>query len=237
LVISTNSVGQSQNCNTWSFETAGAEYNMTDGATITTCDGIFLDEGGANNDYSNDLDQTMTFMPATAGDKLSFNFVSFDVELGSTGTQYDYLEVYDGTDTSAALIGKFSADDGAPVPPELQPVTATNPDGALTFVFHSDGSVTRAGWEASINCVPLGIDEYNDAVGIYPNPNSGTFTIKLKQMDKASVKIFTQTGKMIYNEVMKTDMSQVNLNGFAGGVYIIKVTSGDKNIVKKLILK
>ncbi len=234
-VLSTNSVGQSQNCNIWSFTTGGALYNMTDGVTITTCQGHFFDEGGPNSDYSNDLDQTMTFMPANNGNALSFNFISFDVELGSSGTQFDYLEVYDGTDTTAPLIGKFSADDGAPVPPELQPVTATNAAGALTFVFHSDGSVSRAGWEAIIDCTPLAIDEFNNAVGIYPNPNTGIFTIKLNQMDQAQVKIYTTTGKMIYNETMHSDILNVDLRSYARGVYFVRVNSGDMTIVKKLI--
>ena len=31
-------------------------------------------------------------------------------------------------------------------------VTATNTQGALTFVFHSDNSVTASGWVANLNC-------------------------------------------------------------------------------------
>ena len=236
-VISTNSVGQSQGCDVWSFTTGGAIYNMTDGATITTCDGSFFDEGGLNNNYSNSLDQTMTFMPATSGNALEFYFTSFDVELGSSGTQYDYLEVYDGTDTSATLIGKFSADDGAPVPPELQPVTATNAAGALTFVFHSDDSINKGGWEATINCNPLAIDEYNNAIGLYPNPNTGSFTIKLKQMQKALVKIYTTTGELVYSKTMNSNMTNISLTKYAKGVYFVNVISGDKSFVKKLIIK
>ena len=236
-VISKNSIGNSSNCNVWSFTTGGALYNMTDGATITTCDGAFFDAGGPDNNYSNNLDQTMTFKPATSGKALSFNFTSFDVELGTTGTQYDYLEVYDGTDTSATLIGKFSADDGAPVPPELQPVTATNADGALTFVFHSDSSAPRSGWAATITCNPLAIDEYDNAVGIYPNPNTGSFTIKLKDMNKAVVKVYSTTGELVYTKNMNSDMTNINLSKYARGVYFVSVVSEDKSYVKKLIIK
>jgi len=235
-IISINSAGQSQNCDTWSFTTGNAEYIMTDAAIITTCNGLFFDQGGLNDDYSNNLDQTMTFMPATAGNALSFNFNTFNVEVSTSGTQYDYLEVYDGTSTSASLIGKFSADNGAPVPSELQPVTASNLDGALTFVFHSDTSYVRAGWEATINCLPLAVNEYDDTIGIYPNPNNGTFTIKVKQMDNASIKIFTTTGKMIYSEMMDANSAEINLIGYAKGIYFVNVTSGEKSFVKKLIL-
>ncbi len=236
-IISTNNIGQSQDCNIWSFTTGGAIFNMTDGATVTTCDGVFFDNGGPNNNYSNNLDQTMTFMPSSTGNALQFNFTSFDVEVSDSGTQYDYLEVYDGTDANATLIGRFSADDGAPIPPELQPVTATNAAGALTFVFHSDSSFSKAGWTATINCAPLAIDEYNNAAGIYPNPNTGIFTIKLKQMNKALVKIFTTTGKLIYNKAMNSDVININLTGYARGVYFVRIISGEKSLVKKLIMK
>ncbi len=235
-VIAKNNIGQSQNCEVWSFTTGGNIYSMTDGLTVHTCDGSFFDEGGPNNNYSNGLDQTMTFMPDNSGSALQFNFTSFDVEVSSSGTQYDYLEVYDGVDTNAPLIGKFSAN-GAPVPPELQPVTATNAQGALTFKFHSDSSVNRAGWEATINCAPLSIDEYNNKVGIYPNPNTGMFTVKLNDIDNAQVKIFTTTGKLIYDNVMHSDVLNVDLRGYARGVYFINVSSGNINVVKKLIVK
>ncbi len=166
---------------------------------------------------------------------LSFNFTAFEVEqVGST--QYDYLEVYDGPDTNATFIGRFSGVDGT-VPQALQPVTATNPGGALTFVFHSDFSVQKAGWEATINCSPTAIAQYNNMVGIYPNPNTGLFTVKLKNIQKASVKIYTTTGKLVYSKPMNTATMTVDMSGYAKGVYFVRVLSGDNTYVKKLILK
>jgi len=52
----------------------------------------------------------------------------------------------DGTSASATLIGTYNGTTGPGT------VTATNIDGALTFNFTSDGSVTRDGWVASISC-------------------------------------------------------------------------------------
>ena len=234
-VVPANSVGQASGCQVWSFTTGGNIYNMTDGVTVTACSGMFFDEGGPNNPYSNDLDQTMTFLPDSAGNVLSINFTSFEVE-EQNGNQFDYLKVYDGTDTNATLIGKFSAVDGS-VPPELQPVVATNPAGALTFVFHSDYSVQKAGWEASINCTPASIDEYNDVVGLYPNPNRGIFTIKLKDIDKALVKIYSTTGKLIYSKPMNTASMNIDMTGYAKGIYFVRILSGENAYVKKLILK
>lgn len=235
-VVPENSVGQASGCQVWSFTTGGNVYNMTDGATITTCSGVFFDDGGHNNLYSNNLDQTMTFLPGNPNNTyLSFYFTTFDVE-ESAGNQFDYLKVYDGTDSTAPLIGKFSGIDGT-VPADLQPVVATNTEGALTFVFHSDYSVRKEGWEANIDCISLSVDEYNNVIGIYPNPNNGSFTIKLKDINKAFVKVYSTTGKLVYSKLMNTTIMNIDLSAYAKGVYFVRLLSGDNAYTKKLILK
>ena len=118
-------------------------FNMTNG-TITTCSGDFYDSGGASGAYQNNEDYTMTFYPSTPGAMIRFNFTLFATESG-----YDYLRIYDGTSTSATLIGTYNGSTGPGT------VTANNPSGALTFNFTSDVSVTPAGWEASISCYNL----------------------------------------------------------------------------------
>jgi hypothetical protein len=119
------------------------------GPTITMSGGtqfvetaLFLDPGGFGN-YFNNEDVTQTFYPNDGSAKLRADFTSFDVE----GCPWDYLYIYDGTSTAAPLIGAFN---------ECNPVTsvqATNPSGALTFRFTTDGSVTYSGWQANISSV------------------------------------------------------------------------------------
>ena len=120
-----------------------ASYNMSN-TTVTTCSGLFYDSGGANDAYGNNLTYTMTFYPQTEGASIRVVFSEFNTESG-----YDYLYIYDGTSTSATLIGQYS---GTTSPGT---VTATNPEGALTFKFTSDQSVTAAGWFATVSCVTL----------------------------------------------------------------------------------
>ena len=239
-VLPTNSIGTTPACDTWTFTTGNAQILMTNG-TVTTSDAMFYDEGGPNADYSNSLDQTLTFYPSTKGNMISANFLLFDVELGSNGTQYDYLEVYDGADTSAPLIGKFSADDGAPVPTELQPVTATNTEGALTFVFHSDGSVTREGWEAEITAVtPDAIDEnFASQLQIYPNPNKGSFVINAPEQNNNNyeVMIYSVGGKQVYHRHFENELMNIQLNEYTKGLYFVKVISGKNTYNTKLIIE
>lgn len=110
-----------------------------------TCGAVFTDDGGTSVDYGSNRTDTLTIYPATAGSKLKVTFSSF-----STEQDYDYLEIFDGISASqkdlvAKCTGSYSKD-----------VTATNTEGALTFVFISDGDNVGAGWVAALECVTSG---------------------------------------------------------------------------------
>ena len=116
-------------------------YNMNNG-TVETCNALFYDNGGPNNNYGNNKNYTMTFMPATQGSMIGVNFVEFGTE-----TDYDFLYIYDGSSTNATLIGEYT---GADSPGQI---VATNDEGALTFHFTSDYYTTSFGWTAQVYCV------------------------------------------------------------------------------------
>lgn len=105
------------------------------------CGNLFVDNGGGLN-YSNDANDTVTICPVTPGDVVVLDFNSFFTEQG-----FDSLVIYNGSSTSDAMIGSYQG--------SLNPfvVYSTNPNGCLTAVFSSDGSVTETGWMASIDCV------------------------------------------------------------------------------------
>ena len=124
-------------------------YNMHNG-TIETCNALFYDNGGPNNNYNNNRNYTLTFKPTIEGNMIRVNFVEFSTEPG-----YDFLYVYDGSTTDATLIGQYDGNEG---PGE---VTATNEEGALTFRFTSDQGVNSPGWVATVTCIsdnPLNIE-------------------------------------------------------------------------------
>ncbi len=117
-----------------------ASYNMSNTSQTVTCGSTdnFFDSGGAGN-YANSQSFTMTISPSTAGQYVSVNFASFNLEAG-----YDYLYIYDGTNTSARLIGAFNGN--------VAVGTITSTTGSLTFRFTSDGGTVAAGWSATVSC-------------------------------------------------------------------------------------
>lgn len=126
------------------YITASEDF-VIQNTTVTTCSGIFYDTGGAGDNYSDNEDFIMTFLPAQAGSKVSLEFIAFTVEYDNN-CDYDYLRIYDGENTSAALIGEYCGSNSPGT------VLATNNAGALTFEFHSDFSVNESGWIAVVSC-------------------------------------------------------------------------------------
>ncbi|BDD07042.1 CUB domain-containing protein [Aureibacter tunicatorum] len=127
-------------------ESDGTDIKMTDGV-ITTCEGIFTDSGGRNNNYDNNEDHTFTIIGGDLDKSLVIDFTSFSIESG-----HDHLYVYNGSSSSATLLGQYT---GESIESRF---IADNIDNALTFVFVSDGTIQSSGWEAEISC----LDNLND---------------------------------------------------------------------------
>ncbi len=137
--------------------------------TALECGNVFTDTGGVTGNYSNGEDLTWVFSPSAPGTFVTLDFTAVDIESG-----WDQLDIYDGSDMTAPLLA------GNVLGPVT--VTATNPSGMLFVHFTSDGSVTRSGWEADINCATiLGCgDIFTDTGGVasdYGNSENETWVI------------------------------------------------------------
>ena len=125
---------------------SSSDYLMSS-QTITTDNGKFYDSGGSAGNYVSDENDTITFIPESTGKFLLFSFNTFDVE-GNSSCSWDYLMVFDSTAAdSAALTGTYCNNH------PLTETFASNTQGALTFVFVSDGTSEYAGWEADISTI------------------------------------------------------------------------------------
>src|SRR5690606_24816748 len=82
--------------------------NMQNG-TFTTCDASFFDSGGPTNTYAPNEDFTITFTPATLGDVINVEFLTFQVE-----ANWDALYVYDGPSTASPLISSGNPANNVP---------------------------------------------------------------------------------------------------------------------------
>lgn len=107
--------------------------------TKNTRSGLFTDIGGAFENYADNMDYTVTLDPP-GQTQVKAVFSSFDIESNN-----DYLYVYDGSSTSATLIGTYTGTNS--------PGTVVSNNGALTFRFTSDNATNKSGWVANWNAV------------------------------------------------------------------------------------
>lgn len=137
----TNEDGQVETITKPNYIKVSEAYNMQNG-TIETCNALFYDDGGPNGNYTDNKDYTMTFKPGLPDKFIEVNFTEF-----STENNWDHMYIYDGTSTQATQIGHYTGTDSPGT------ITATNPEGALTFHFISDQNTNTAGWAATIHCI------------------------------------------------------------------------------------
>ena len=82
-------------------------------------------------------------------------------------------------------------------------------------------------------------------VRLVPNPNNGTFTIDgllSGGAKEAVVEIADVLGRVVYHEVVPLQKGQLRTGvrmdgGLAGGVYIVRISSGDAVFLKKIVLE
>jgi len=88
-----------------------------------------------------------------------------------------------------------------------------------------------------LNVVGLNDESLDLGLKIYPNPNSGTFTINaLNTSDKIDVQVFDLLGKKVLQLNQVNTKTTVTLNE-RDGVYLVKIKSGNDIRVQKVILK
>ena len=102
------------------------------------CSGNVYDPGGSGANYGNNANWTVTYT-ATSGDIQRITFSSFSVE-----SDFDFLYIYDGPNTSSPLLGTYT---GTSVPP-----VTTSSGQTLTLYFTSNAFNTSTGWAATLTC-------------------------------------------------------------------------------------
>ncbi|KAF2515435.1 T9SS type B sorting domain-containing protein [Flavobacterium salilacus subsp. salilacus] len=135
-------------------------YSMINNTSVTTCSGVFTDSGGQFVNYGAQENLIMTFCSDSTEDMLSFEFTQFVLNGG-----VDFLYAYDGTDTSAPLIGTYSATNPGTI-------VSPTPGGCITFRFTS-GLSPNTGWMATVSCItPIENNECTGATVLTVNPTS-----------------------------------------------------------------
>ncbi|SFN76215.1 Por secretion system C-terminal sorting domain-containing protein [Bizionia echini] len=212
-------------------------FTFTTADLPPACGDDFYDTGGVASDYSNSANITTTICPDVTGDAVDVTFTFFSTENNGASACFDGLTIHNGADATAATIDPpgggtiwcWDRDDATPGGTgDLQGMTISSTDasGCLTFVFTSDSSVTREGWEATVGCSPLTLEDFGlTGFTYYPNPVQNTLTLK-GVSNINNVAVYNMLGQEVLRTAPNTMASEVDMSNLQTGAYFVKVTIG-----------
>lgn len=89
----------------------------------------------------------------------------------------------------------------------------------------------------------LSVDEFGVGnFSIFPNPNKGQFTVTLNSSssEKVMITVYDIRGRKIYDNAFENSSNfnqRINLNSVQSGMYLVKVSEGDKQATRKIIVE
>ncbi len=80
------------------------------------------------------------------------------------------------------------------------------------------------------------IEQHNEFI-IYPNPNSGNFTLKYNSSEAKEINIYNLQGEKIYSKWIVNASANVNISNLKPGSYLVTLTVEDEVLTKRIIVQ
>ena len=96
---------------------------------------------------------------------------------------------------------------------------------------HLWGNKIGVVWQSS-----LSMDEFSEiTIKLYPNPTSDYLNIAGIN-SKTFIEIYDTLGKRILSKMIDEDQTQIDVSQIRTGIYLLKLTDGDKSIFKRIVI-
>jgi hypothetical protein len=92
--------------------------------------------------------------------------------------------------------------------------------------------------KVNLQSILVGLNEQNNEPGamkIYPNPVKNTVTIETLQPGESTLSVYNINGQELVNRQIGTGKTQLDMSGFAKGVYTVKLLNNSKVEVRKIV--
>jgi len=135
------------------------------------------------------------------------------------------------------LLAEYSGD--------ITPAPVTSPSGRMFVTFSTNYTVTAPGWEAYYETDLVGIDEQNVVrdLEIFPNPATDQVNLSWTAASEGqiTISVCNMSGSTLVREnfLLKSGRNtcEIELGELTAGIYLVKLTSAELAIYKKLIIK
>jgi len=197
-------------------------------SVITELSGIITD-GSDSLDYGNNSN-CLWLIQMPQNRSISLQFTEFDLENSN-----DSVKIYDGNSTGASILDILTG--------EGHNNLLTSSGNSLIIKFKTDNSIVAEGWKCLYSS---SIISNNDQIkfydtDIFPNPGMGIINIDFKSGNHSfvSLVITNSIGNIIKSINIQTGINKmsVDISAYPPGLYLIKITDGNSNIVRKYMLK
>jgi hypothetical protein len=123
---------------------------------------------------------------------------------------------------------------------------ALDNDVSNTYSFSVDSSIAESvatdRFELRFQTSTLGTDDFDaEGISVYPNPASNVFNVdfgpNIGRFD--SLELFDISGRLVAKQAISNQLEQTQLdvNAFSSGVYLLKVSSNREQLTTKVIIK
>jgi len=84
-------------------------------------------------------------------------------------------------------------------------------------------------------CTGLSEIGQNSQMNLYPNPNTGNFTVEFGTTNNNSVEVIDMTGRLVSTSTSNSDKLEINISNYAAGVYYVKAKNANTVTTFKMI--
>ncbi len=103
---------------------------------------------------------------------------------------------------------------------------------------HEDGGMMG---QFVVGDAPLSIEEKfntNDLINIYPNPVTDYVNIQIKgNLTTEDIQIYDRLGRIVRDAKISSGKNKIRITGLLSGIFFLKMRIGDKEIIKKILVK
>lgn len=117
------------------------------------------------------------------------------------------------------------------------------PAGTYTITVTHKGTLSTASQDYSLavngNNMVLGTDKnFISGIVVWPNPANEIVNVQLPaEIQQGTISMFDYTGRQVYQQKIQATDTQIATTAFATGVYLLKIESGAKTHVQKVVIQ
>jgi len=144
------------------------------------------------------------------------NVDKFEIEWGADGNSWQKIGEQKASNLSTG--SKYSFIDGHPAEINYYRLKMMDLDGKWTY-------------SQSLRLTVSGVR----TIAVFPNPASGFITVTLAGTKPANIEIIAGGGELMLRRQVTVSSALINISSLSAGIYTVRITQGEKKVIKKIV--